>query len=119
MTTNPASVLDSVKKVLGFDSEFTDFDVDIIMHVNTFFGDLLQVGAGPSTGFVIEDNTALWTDFTDDNSTYLSNVQSYIYIKVRLVFDTPATSFAIDALSQQATETLWRINTMIEAVIPS
>jgi hypothetical protein len=49
----------------------------------------------------------------------LSNVQSYICIKVRLVFDTPATSFAIDALTQQATETLWRINTMVEAVIPT
>jgi hypothetical protein len=118
MSNNPASVLDSVKKVLGFDSSFTDFDIDIVMHVNTFFGDLLQIGAGPPTGFTIEDDSALWTDFTEQPA-YLSGVQSYIYIKTRLVFDPPATSFAIDALDKQASETLWRLNAMVEAVIPS
>src|ERR1700749_1089539 len=97
MSTNPQSVLDSIKKVLGFESEYTGFDVDIIMHINTVFGSLQQLGVGPITGFVIQDNTLLWSNYSP-NMTLLAAVKSYVASKVRLFFDPPATSFALDAI---------------------
>jgi hypothetical protein len=117
MSNNPESVLDSIKKVLGFDSTFSDFDIDVIMHTNTFFGSLQQIGVGPKTGFVIADNTLLWSDYSSD-MTLLAAVKSYLYIKVRLVFDPPATSFVIDSYAKMAEELEWRLNVMAEEINP-
>lgn len=117
MANNPDSILDSIKKVLGFDSTFTDFDLDIIMHTNSFFASLQQLGAGPKTGFVITDNTLLWSDYSD-SMVLLSAVKSYITIKDRLIFDPPATSFVIDSFTKMAAELEWRINIMVEEITP-
>jgi hypothetical protein len=114
---NPASILDSIKKVLGFDPDFTDFDLDIIMHINAFFGTLQQLGAGPTEGFVISDNTKLWSDFSD-NQMMRANVQSWMYLKVRMTFDPPATSFVIDSQTKMADEILWRISILSEQINP-
>jgi hypothetical protein len=115
MSSNPASILDSIKKSLGFESEYTAFDVDIIMHVNSVLVNLRQLDVGPVTGFAISDNTQLWTDLTPD-IVMLAQIKSYVYIKVKLIFDTPATSFVIDALKEQAAEFEWRLNITAEAI---
>lgn len=117
MTTNAASILDSIKKVLGFDSEYTAFDVDLIMHINTVFGSLTQLNVGPPSGFAIADNTLLWSDYTT-NIVLLAAIKSYMFTKVRLLFDVPATSFAIEAMEKQSAELEWRIQVMAEQIDP-
>lgn len=105
-----ASILDSVKKNLGLDSDYTHFDADIITHINSVFFELQQIGIGPNSGFRIEDKTAEWETYPiDDNNK--SAVKSYLYLKVRLIFDPPATSFTISAMEKQAQEFLWRLST--------
>jgi hypothetical protein len=114
---NPASILDSIKKVLGLAPDFTEFDLDVIMHINTTFGSLQQLGLGPITGFAIVDNTLTWTQYSSD-MVLLAAVKSYIFLKVKLLFDPPGTSFNIDAVRQAAAEYEWRLNIMAETINP-
>lgn len=104
-----ASILDSVKKVLGMDPSYTAFDPDVIMHINTMLSVLNQLGIGPDAGFMIEDNTATWDAFLSTDSR-LNLVKTYVYLRVRLLFDPPTTSFVIDAMAKQIAELEWRIN---------
>lgn len=103
------SILDSVKKNLGIPSEHDEFDIDIITHINSTLFTLNQLGIGPEEGFMIEDNSTLWAEFIGVDIN-LNAVRSYIYTKVRLIFDPPATSFAIQALERIAQEFEWRLN---------
>jgi hypothetical protein len=104
------SILNSTKKILGIDSAYTAFDLDIITHINSAFSTLTQLGVGPSVGFMIEDNTASWVDFIG-NDTELNSVKSYVFLRVRLLFDPPSTSYAINAYEDQIKELEWRLNT--------
>ena len=106
---NPESILDSIKKTLGIDTDYDAFDLDVIMHVNTAFGTLRQLGVGPQEGFVIEDNTALWSSYSS-SMVILASVKSYVFAKTRLLFDPPASSFAIAAMEKQVAELEWRLN---------
>lgn len=119
MTTaaNPESILDSVKKVIGFEPEYDVFDLDIVMHINMAFGILKQAGVGSDTGFMITDNTTLWAQYLSD-LTLLGMVKSYITMAVRQVFDPPSTSFGQDALQQLITQLIWRINIAAEESNP-
>jgi hypothetical protein len=106
------SILTSVKKVLGIDEDYTAFDPDIIMHINTAFATLNQLGPGPVDGFMIEDKTATWDDFYTDVN--LNGVQTYVYLRVRQLFDPPQTGYLSDAMQKQIDELAWRINTVWE-----
>lgn len=117
MPPNPQSILDSVKKALGIDSSYTPFDLDVVMHINSVFGSLQQLGVGPNTGFMITDNTTLWTDYTNE-PLLLGLVRSFMYMKVRLIFDPPATSFAIEALEKVLGEYEFRLNSAAEFLNP-
>lgn len=117
MSPNPDSILDSVKKTLGLDSSDTSFDLDVTMFINGAFGSLHQVGVGSDTGFIISDNSTLWSQYVAD-FTYLALVKLYIYMAVRLAFDPPATSFGIDAVKNQIDQLIWRINVAVEQVKP-
>lgn len=103
------SILDKTKKILGIEAEYDAFDTDIITHINTVFSTLSQLGVGPTDGFMIEDNTTLWTDFLE-GKLELNQVRSYMYLRVRILFDPPATSFALDAMKQQILEFEWRLS---------
>ena len=103
------SILDSVKKVLGIEADYTQFDPDIILHINTVLAILAQLGVGPSAGFVIEDSTATWADFLGDDPA-LNPSKSYIYLRVRLLFDPPTTSYLVTSLNEQIREMEWRLN---------
>lgn len=107
------SILNSVKKVLGVDPEYKDFDIDIIMHINSVFMVLHQLGVGPEEGYAIKDTSDKWSDFIGDNKL-LNAVQSLIFIRVRLLFDRPETSYGIQALERQAKEFEWRLNVQSE-----
>ena len=106
------SVLTSTKKLLGIDPSFLAFDEELIVHINSAFSTLTQLGVGPIDGFSIEDETSKWNFFIND--TRLSSVRSYVYYKVRLAFDPPATSYAISALEKMASELEWRLNVQVE-----
>jgi hypothetical protein len=117
MTTNPDSILSSIKKTVGFDDEFTAFDVDITLHINAAFGELQQLGVGGDTGFVITDDTTLWSQYVSD-FTYQGMVKQYVYLFTKLAFDPPITSFGLDALQKQQEKLAWRINSAAEHINP-
>lgn len=101
------SILNSVKKVLGIEQSYTNFDEDIIMHINSAFFILNQLGVGPEEPFFIKDDKSKWTDFIGGKELEL--VRSYIYLRVRLLFDPPTNSFAVDAIRKQMEEFEWRL----------
>ena len=108
-----SSILTSIKKLLGIAEEDTSFDQDIIMHINTVFAILAQLGVGPENGFSIEDDGAIWSDYLG-NVTNLELVKSYIYMKVRSMFDPPTSSILADAMNKNISELEWRINTTVD-----
>lgn len=103
------SILDSTKKLLGIEASYKQFDDDIIMHINSTFAKLDQIGITP-TGetYQITGDTEKWQDFIGDH-LQIGMVRSYMYASVRLLFDPPATSFGIEALKSQASEYEWRM----------
>lgn len=108
------SILTSIKKLLGIAEEYTQFDADIVIHINSAFTTLMQIGVGPSEGFYIEDDTSYWTDFIDDMAK-LQAVKTYIYLKVRIVFDSASMGSAtLAAFERQIQELEWRLNTIAE-----
>jgi len=107
------SILNTTKKVLGMDESYEAFDTDIVMHINSVFSILHQLGVGPVVGFSIEDATDIWEDYILDVDN-INSVKSYMYLKVRLMFDPPATSFAITAMENQAKEFEWRLYVQVD-----
>ena len=105
------SILTSIKKLLGIQEEYEHFDVDIIMHINSAFMVLTQLGVGPSEGFTIDDKYDVWSDFTTEN---LEAVKTYVYLKVRLVFDPPNSSAVMEAINRQISEYEWRLNVAVD-----
>lgn len=98
------SILTSIKKLLGITEEYEHFDQDIIMHINSVFFTLRQLGVGPSEGFSIQDKNAIWSDFLEDMKLYEA-VKSYMYIKVKLLFDSNSmTSGTIASFEKQTQE---------------
>lgn len=106
------SILDSVKKVIGMDPSYTAFDIDIIMHINTQFSKLYNLGVGPkNAAFEIEDKNAKWSDFLQ-GKTNINMVKTYVCMAVRLIFDPPPTSFGIEAVKTEIQELGWRLNVL-------
>ena len=106
------SILLSTKKTLGLAEDYTAFDQDIIMHINSVFSVLHQLGIGPLEGFEIIDDTDTWEDFASD--VRLNSIRSYVYLRVRLLFDPPTTSFLLNALQEQIKELEWRLNVFVK-----
>ena len=103
------SILNSTKKILGIAAEYKAFDLDIITHINSVFATLQQLGIGPAEGFMIEDETSKWEEFVGiDNA--LNPVKTYVYLRVRMLFDPPTSSFLMTSLQEQIKELEWRLN---------
>lgn len=107
------SILTSIKKLLGIAEEYTQFDEDIIMHINTVFLNLTQLGVGPEEGFAIENDAASWEDFINDN-IQLQAVKTYVYLKVKLLFDPPLSSSVIESMNRMIAELEWRLNVTVD-----
>jgi hypothetical protein len=105
------SILISTKKILGVADNYTAFDLDIITHINSAFSTLAQLGVGPAEGFMIEDETATWTEFIPSGDLQYNAVKTYVYLRTRQLFDPPSTSYLIAAFDQQIKELEWRLNT--------
>lgn len=103
------SILTSIKKLLGIDSNYTHFDADLIMHINSVFSILTQMGVGPTNGFSINGDAEEWADFIVNDPNTFSMVKSYVYLKVRLLFDPPQSSAAIESINRQISEFEWRL----------
>ena len=108
------SILISIKKLLGIAAEYDNFDQDIIMHINSVFLILRQLGVGPEDGYRIEGETNTWTEFIED-AMYLDTVKSYIYLKVKQLFDPPTNPTVTEANKQLMNELEWRINADAES----
>lgn len=109
------SILVSIKKLLGVPKEYTQFDDDIIMHINTVFLNLTQLGVGPKEGFLIEDDSAYWDDFVDTvGNAQLQAIKSYMYLKVKLLFDPPLSSAVIESTNRMISELEWRLNAAVD-----
>lgn len=108
------SILTSIKKLLGIAEEYKHFDPDLIMHINTVFMTLNQLGVGPTTVFRIEDDLAVWKDFIKDEEN-LDAVKSYMHLKVKLLFDPPLSTAVIEATKQMINELEWRLNVAAES----
>lgn len=111
---NIDSILTSIKKLLGIDEECIDFDTDIIIHINSVLMILTQLGVGPSEGFSIEDKYDYWEDFLGDDIGKLKSVRTYIYLKVKLIFDPPSSSAVMEAMKHTISELEWRLNVAAE-----
>lgn len=107
------SILTSIKKLLGIEEEYTQFDSDIIMHINTVFLNLTQLGVGPAEGFLIEDDSTTWDDFIGD-SNQLQAVKTYVYLKVKLLFDPPLSSSVTESINRIISELEWRLNVAVD-----
>ena len=101
------SILTSIKKLLGITEEYTHFDADLIMHINSVFTILTQLGVGPKEGFRIEDEIATWNQ-TD--SVLFDSVKSYMHLKVKLLFDPPLSGTVLASYERMISEFEWRLN---------
>lgn len=109
------SILNSIKKVLGIAPEYKAFDPDIIMHINSVFATLNQMGIGPDAGYFIEDETPTWDAFLGADPK-LNSVKTYVFLKVRTIFDPPTTSFVLESMNKQIEQLEWRLNVQREGV---
>lgn len=103
------SILTSIKKMLGIAEDYAEFDYDIIMHINSVFMTLNQIGIGPEEGFSISSDEERWTDFIG-SAKNVEAVKSYVYLKVRMLFDPPTVSHVLESMNRQATEIEWRLS---------
>lgn len=109
------SILTSIKKLLGIDEEDTSFDPDITIHINSIIPNLSQMGIGPKNGFIVIDNTQLWSDYIGSSIINLEGVKTYLYLKIKLIFDPPTNSTTIDAINKNLGELEWRMMLAIES----
>lgn len=107
------SILTSIKKLLGIGEEYEAFDNDLIIHINSVLATLTQIGVGPKEGFSIEDDSAVWSDFISD--VRLDSVKTYVYLKVKVVFDPPLNASVMEANKAMINELEWRLNVASES----
>ena len=108
------SILNSIKKLLGIAEDYDYFDSDIIMHINSVFATLTQLGVGPEDGFSIDDESEKWEDFLPEERM-LHSVKSYMFMKVKLMFDPPLSSAVIECTKEQIKELEWRLQVAVDS----
>ena len=101
------SLLTSIKKLLGISADYTHFDADLIIQINSAFSALTQLGVGPAEGFEIQDASSTWSEFIDDPR--LNFAKTYVQIRVKLACDPPTSSALIESYNRQLDELTWRL----------
>ena len=107
------NILDSIKKLLGIPEDYTAFDQDIMIHINSVFMILSELGVGPSNGYSLKDGTEKWGDFISDDKN-LEGIKTYVYMKVKTIFDPPLNSAVLASMKELISEFEWRINNEAE-----
>lgn len=108
------SILTSIKKLIGITEDYKHFDTDLIIHINSVFMILSQMGIGPDNGFSISDETTTWNDYLPEGNKNFEAVKTYMYLKTRIVFDPPQSSSTMEAMKQTISELEWRLNVEAE-----
>ena len=108
------SILTSIKKMLGIAEDYTHFDMDIIMHINSVLMILQQIGIGPVEGYSISDSTPTWNDFVPEEK-HLEAIKTYMYLKVKLLFDPPLGSAVTESINRLIAELEWRLYVAAES----
>lgn len=111
---NVDSVLTSIKKLLGINADDKSFDTDIIIHINSALATLSQLGVGEKVGFAISDDSATWQSVFGGSLSLIGIIRDYVYLKVRLIFDPPTSSFVVESIKQNISELEWRINAAVD-----
>jgi len=106
------SILDTIKEMLGIPTTDTAFDQDILVHINSAFMTLNQLGIGPDTVFPVPDNAALWSQFLVDPTLY-PQMKSYVYLFVREIFDPPTSGAVIASMQKARQELEWRLSVQV------
>lgn len=113
MSVNYNSILISIKKLLGIQSDYPHFDPDLILCINSALAILTQLGVGPDEGFTIADDSATWQDFAG-NDPRIEMMKSFVHLRVRLLFDPPQNASLTDAIEKMAKELEWRVQVAAE-----
>lgn len=108
------SILTSIKKLIGITEDYTHFDTDLIIQINTAFMYLSQIGIGSDNGFSISDETTTWSDYLPEDDKNFEAVKTYIYLKTKLIFDPPQSSSVMESMKQTLSEIEWRLNVETE-----
>lgn len=108
------SILTSIKKLIGMEAQYSAFDTDLIIHINSVFAILLQLGCGPTDGFKITGSDETWDEYVQDTQK-LEFVKTFMYLKCKLVFDPPGSSTVLKAYQDEIKELEWRINVEAES----
>ena len=107
------SILNTTKKLLGLDSSYDAFDTDVIIGINSALFTLMQLGVGPSSGFVVSDATQAWSDFAGEG-TDLEALKQYVYLRTKIAFDPPANASVLQAFKDLCSEYEWRLNVQVD-----
>lgn len=108
------SILITIKKMLGLDASYNAFDIDIITFINSAFMVLKQIGVKADEGFMITGYDETWTDVLDGYETAFEVIKTYIYLRVRILFDPPSSSVVLTSYENLIKEYEWRINILYE-----
>lgn len=108
-------ILESIKALLGIETSVTHFDNELIILINSAFMTMMQIGVGPTDGFVIVGTDEVWTDFLGDRKD-LEMVKNFIFLKVKIIFDPPTNSAVLDAYERVLKEYEWRLLTIVDPV---
>lgn len=111
------SILNSTKKLLGLDPNYKVFDLDILSHINSAMMTLSQLGIISNAGYMVVDETDEWSDVVTTEAN-VSAIRTYVYLKVKYVFDPPNNSFGLDAIKKQMDELEWRMNVQVDHTPP-
>lgn len=109
------SILGTIRGMLGPAEDYTHFDSEIAVHINTFLLTLTQLGVGPLSGFSISGDDETWSDFLGDSNLY-EPVKTYLYMKTKLIFDPPTSSSVMDAMERACEQIEWRLKIQSEHV---
>lgn len=111
------SILSSVKKLLNLPEAYTDFDEDIVLHINSALDTIQQLGVGPIEHYEIESKANLWSEFIGDVK-FINFVKTAVWLDVRLVFDPPTTSFQIESFQKRLEQLHWRLRVQADKTRP-
>lgn len=104
------SILESIKKMLGVPAGYDEFDEQLIIHINSVFAILNQLGVGKGK-YTISGTDETWDDFiTQDDDLSIEEVKSYVYLKVKMIFDPPSSGIVAESFKNQISEFEWRLN---------
>ena len=109
------SILKTIKQLIGCPDDFEQFDLDLIVHINSAFATLTHLGVGPKEGYRIIGADNVWSEF-EDNAQKLSLIKDYVYIKTRLLFDPPTSGSLMDILKEQLKEMEWRLYILYDSI---